>query len=324
MAEFAPPDVCGEHVARVAQIAATRDANAPGSPIDRKVVERALGTSTEIIRRAVIATEQLGFIRSDEGRGYIFTGDGKIRHAKKGQLSLFFAKQLLAYPPFLIFVAQLTQEFSPEDAASFTVAVLDMDSSTQVVLKVLRSWGIYSGLLELDENVLAATFEPIKLLDIGFLRRLNEAMQDNARVRTFVVQELGPDLVADMSMRGLRDLPICLADALVNHESDPRRIGDPVGSMIESYCASLFPSPVQSNSLPDLAVKLEQQGVILTAHRNLLYGLAAFRHPASHGPDKKTQKPWDVTSRGSLVGLLLALVTLRSIHLWKQVQRQEL
>jgi len=94
--------------------------------------------------------------------------------------------------------------------------------------------------------------------------------------------------------------------------------------MIEAYCATLLATPVESNSLPDLAKKLEDQGVILTPHRLLLNGVAGVRHPASHGVDKKTQKPWTVTSRGSLIGQLQALVALRSIFLWMQGGRQEI
>jgi hypothetical protein len=292
MAEFLLPDVSAEHIIGVARIAATRDANASGRSFDRKVVERALNTSTEIARRAIVAAEQLGFVQAHANGGYTFAGDGRIRNAKKSETPLFLRKQLLGHPPFLIFVTQLTQEFLPQEAASFTVAVLGIESPPHTALKVLR--------------------------------RLAAAMEDEAKVRTFVVQELGADLVADMSKRGLGDLPVHLADALVKHEADPRRIGDPVGSMIESYCATLFTTPVQSNSLPDIATKLEQSGVILTAHRNLLIGLAGFRHPASHGPDKKTQQPWQVTAKASLVGHLLALTALRSVHLWTHARRQEL
>jgi hypothetical protein len=324
MAEFLLPDVSAEHIIGVARIAATRDANASGRSFDRKVVERALNTSTEIARRAIVAAEQLGFVQAHANGGYTFAGDGRIRNAKKSETPLFLRKQLLGHPPFLIFVTQLTQEFLPQEAASFTVAVLGIESPPHTALKVLRSWGVFSGLLKLDGKVLTPTFEPVRLLELGFLRRLAAAMEDEAKVRTFVVQELGADLVADMSKRGLGDLPVHLADALVKHEADPRRIGDPVGSMIESYCATLFTTPVQSNSLPDIATKLEQSGVILTAHRNLLIGLAGFRHPASHGPDKKTQQPWQVTAKASLVGHLLALTALRSVHLWTHARRQEL
>ena len=324
MAEFVLPDVSAEHIAGVARIAATRDANSSGSFFDRQTVERALSTSTEITRRAMVGAQQLGFVGADGSGHYVFTGDANIRHAKKSELALFFQKQLLNYPPFLIFVTQLTQEFPADEAASFTVAVLAIDTPPHAALKTLRSWGIFSGLLQLHGKVLTPTFEPVKLLDLGFLRRLGDAMEHDAKVRTFVVQELGPDLVADMNRRGLGDLPVSLADALVRHESDPRRIGDPVVSKIETYCATLFPSPVQSNSLTDLATKLEQQGVILPAHKNLLIGLAGFRHPASHGPDQRTQQPWQITPKASLVGQLLALVVLRSIHLWAQAGRQEL
>lgn len=223
----------------------------------------------------------------------------------------------------ILFVTELTREYSPEEAASFTVGVLRIQCKPELALKVLRGWGIYSNLLALDGGRLHPTFERASPLDFGFLKRLSEAMENDAKVRTFVVDELGAELVADMNQRGVGDLPIALANGLIQHESDPRRIGDPVGSMVETYCAKLLKTPTETNSLPDLARKLEDQGVILTPHRLLLNGVAGLRHPASHGIDKKTNEKWDITSRGSLVGQLLALVTLRSMFVWTKAGRQE-
>lgn len=323
MADFSLPDVSAEHVLATARLAVTRNHSALGNTLDRQVVEKALSVSPEVARRAIAAAQQLGFIRADGPGRFSFCADDAIQYAKKSDLPLFYKKQLLTYPPFLIFVTQLSQEFEPFDAAAFTVAVLDMDTAPTTALKVLRNWGTLSGLLESRSGVLIPTFHPATLLDFGFIRRLNEAMESDARVRTFVIQELGADLVADMSKRGLGDFPVALADALLRHESEPRRVGDPVGSKVESYLATLFATPVQGNSLSDLATKLEQQGIILTSHRNLLLGLAGFRNPASHGPDKRTQKPWNVTPRGSLVGQVLAIVALRSIYLWIHAKKQE-
>jgi hypothetical protein len=321
--EFFVPDVTGENVMGVARVGATLDGRRPGGTFDRATVERSLQQSTEIARRSMLAAEQLGLIKKGDDGSYTFTGDADLRHAKRGDLSAFFGKHLLAFPPFLIFVTELSREYSPEDAAAFTVGVLGIQSKPELALKVLKGWGLYCDLLKVEGGVLTPTFQPMKLLDFGFIKRLADAMQSDAQVRTFVVNELGPELVADMSKRGVGDLPVAIADALVKHEKEPRRIGDPVGSMVEAYCSALMPTPVASNSLPDLARKLEDHGVILTPHRLLLNGVAGVRHPASHGVDMKTQKPWGVTSRGSLIGQLLALVALRSIFLWMQSQRQE-
>ena len=271
----------------------------------------------------MLCAEQLRFVARAEDASYKFAGDTDLRHAKRSDLAPFFGKHLLNYPPFLIFVTELSREYSPEDAAAFTVGVLNIQCKPELAFKVFKGWGLYCELLKMENGVLIPAFKPIKLLEFGFLRRLAEAMENDAQVRTFVVDELGPELVADMSNRGVSELPVALADALVKHESDPRRIGDPVGSMIEAYCSKLLNTPVESNSLPDLARKLEDQGVILTPHRYLLNGVAGIRHPASHGVDRKTQQKWTITSRGSLIGQLLALVTLRSMFLWMQGQRQE-
>ncbi len=87
---------------------------------------------------------------------------------------------------------------------------------------------------------------------------------------------------------------------------------------------ALMSTPIPTNSLTDVARKLEDQGLTLTPHRNLLYGVAGVRHPASHGPDKTTGLPWTVTPRGSLIGQLLALVALRSVYLWVSGRKQEI
>src|SRR3990172_6887134 len=107
------------------------------------------------------------------------------------------------------------------------------------------------------------------MLDIGFLQRLGEAMETNVRMRTFVAHELGLDLIADLSGKGLQDYPIAIADALLAHETDPRRVGDPVGSGLKSYCATFLPAGLKVNGLVDMARELEQRGTILTSHRNL-------------------------------------------------------
>lgn len=324
MMDFSLPDVTAENIMGVARVGATLDGRHTGGSFDRATLERSLQQSTDIARRSLLGAEQLGIVKRGDDGTYTFTGDPNLRHAKRGDLSAFFGKHLSGYPPFLIFVTELSREYSPQDAAAFTVGILRIQCRPTQALKVLRGWGLFCGLLKAEGDALAPAFEPVKLLDFGFIRRLSDAMESDAQVRTFVVEELGPELVADMNYRGVGELPVALADSLAKHEMEPRRVGDPVGSLIEAYCATLLENPVQTNSLPDLARKLEDQGVILAPHRLLLNGIAGVRHPASHGVDKQTQKPWTVTGRGSLIGQLQALVTLRSIFLYMRSKRQEL
>lgn len=334
MSDYVIADVSAEHVMGVAKFAAVRDMSSSTKRFTRKNIEDALSISTELSRRAISSAVQLQFIKPLAQNEFEFAGKPELRFAAKDQLPIFFREKLQDYPPFLVFLVFLSQGYNYPEAVGLARSIFDIETSKQIVSKAFRLWGTYAGLLERRDGQLSATFKPFDITDFGIVKRLEEALETDLKTKAFVMNELGADLVSDLYQKALPFT--AMLEALQKFESQPKDVLGPVGSLFESFMSSLQPtSPLSSQPAPTstrhplsyivpIADSLLNQKAILKTHKNLAYGIAGFRNAASHGPDPDTGLHWQISPHASLVGILLAIITMRSVHQYMSSRKQEL
>ncbi|GAF68113.1 unnamed protein product, partial [marine sediment metagenome] len=324
MSEYIVSDVKAEHVMGVAKFAAALDMSCSTKRFTRKDIEEALSISTELSRRATSVAVQLKFVNPLTQNEMQFMGKSELRYAARDQLPIFFRERLQDYPPFLVFLVFLSQGYNHVQAVSLARSIFNIQASKYLIGKTFRQWGIYAGLLELIDGQLSATFKPFDIMDFAIVKRLEAALETDLRTKAFVINELGTEVVSDLYQKGLPFM--ALPDGLQKFEYQPKDVLGPVGSLFESFISSIQPtSPLSSQTTPTstkhplsyivpIADSLLNQKAILKTHKNLAYGVAGFRNAASHGPDPDTGLHWQISPHASLVGILLTIITMRSIH----------
>lgn len=319
-------DVSGRTVMDIAKLIALSE-----RPLKRKDIEEGLDISGSYASNGVAVGEQLGLIEKADDGSLRFSGRREIKRAERQQLAVFFREALQGYPPFLLLMAYLNQGYEVGESSRVVKVVFEIGAKAGTVKKALVGWGKYAGLLVEEEERLRPVMEPIKMLDLGQLRRLVKALDTDLGVKSFVMDELGVDLVGELFDKGLSIVDI--SDAIVDHQRKPDDVCTPVGKLFESYLSSLQPSsplstgnpgpnPVPLSNIGGIADSLLSQKIILRTHKNLSYGVAGFRNASSHGTDPDTGKPWSIASDSALIGILLAMTALRSIHRYRLADEQ--
>jgi len=319
-------DVSGRTVMDVAKLIALSE-----RPLKRKDIEEGLGISGTYASNGVAVGEQLGLIEKAYDATLRFAGRKEIKRAERQQLSVFFREALQTYPPFLLLMGYLSQGYDVGESSRVVKVVFEIGAKAETVKKALVGWGKYAGLLIEKAGRLRPVVEPLKMLDLGQLRRLVKALDTDLGVKNFVMEELGVDLVGELFDKGLSIVEI--SDAIIDHQRKPDDVCTPVGKLFESYLSSLQPSsplstgnpgpnPVPLSNIVGIADSLLSQKIILRTHKNLSYGVAGFRNASSHGTDPDTGKPWSITSDSALIGILLAIATLRSTHRYRVADEQ--
>jgi hypothetical protein len=277
---------------------------------DAEITRSFDGTSEALIRRALGLLETLGFARRS-GAVWEYVGPPSVRSAQRHHLAAFFGRELITYPPFVTFATLLSQGYEPNEAGRITRGVYALGASTDIVRKALSSWGRYAELL--DEDGVNPIVVPLNPAELSVIHKLVEATKDRLRANMFVAAELGPQLTAALVAAG--GSPDDIAHGIVEHVRQPTEaIGGPAKALEQFLSAQQqLPNAPHSN-LGSLADSLLAQGVILKTHKNLCYGVAAYRNASSHGPDPDTGQPWSVSPDAALVGTLIALQALRSLY----------
>jgi hypothetical protein len=103
------------------------------------------------VNRALKAAVQLRLVEDKNG---VFVCSQRwrdeIKKASKDELKLPFRQALQDYPPFLVYADLLGKGYSSEDAAKAVRGLFSISSSSSIVEKSLRLWGLYSGTIKQD------------------------------------------------------------------------------------------------------------------------------------------------------------------------------
>jgi hypothetical protein len=296
------PDISPEHVLAVAKLAADREAAGVGEPLPASELV-AFFPSREIARRAVIAAEQLRFVNVREG-AVIFVAEEDLRFANKKDLNVFFRKHVQENLPFIFFLGYLSQGYTLEEAVKAVKVVFAIPTGMQLLTKIFRNWSSFAGLIAQKDGRWIPNIRTIRVLEMGYISRLANALKTELGAKLFVFNELGGVLVGELEAKGLDFTD--LSKALENFQSQPDDVCTPVGKLLEAYLSSLHPSsPLGSGSptptpgnlpyyLSTLSRALREAGIILEVHENLVRGVSGFRNASSHGIDKTTGLPWNV------------------------------
>jgi hypothetical protein len=304
---------------QVAVNAATRQ-HATGMPTTLGDVEQATGLGRVQAQGTLAMATQLRFVTDDGAGNYTYTGSSDLRNSLRDGLPQFFRAAAQQFHPFLFYVGFLARGYDELESARQSSSIFGLGLEPRRINIVFKRWCRYTGIMDADGNL---DFRPQEILTLGFLNRLNDALQAELSTQTFVLNEMGA-VAADFYTNGL-DLN-AIAKALIEHQRNPKDALREVGSLLESYLAQESTALGGPGALlVPLADFLSGAGTrrIIRTHKNLTYGVAGFRNAADHGADPDTGRPWTLTPEAALVGSLLVLLTMKSIARYLRDGTQE-
>jgi hypothetical protein len=318
--DFKLIDVAPDTIMASAFNCVNRDASGFGETSIHNI-ERATGLSKQMAVAALNMAAQLRLVQETTSGCFKYTGDSSLRLSTKAGFSQFFRAAAQQFPPYLLFLSFCARGFTEAEAASHTASIFGFGLATPRIVSLFGRWSRYAGIMDASGHL---EFTPKELLQIGFLRRLAAALNDELSTKTFVINELGTGIAGELYKRGL-DLD-AIARALVAHSQDPKKAMQDAGNVLEEYLAQSSESLHGPKS--DLGKLLDWlQGnskTILRTHRNTGFGAAGIRNAADHGSDPDTGKPWNLSGEAALVGTLLVMLTIKSIERFVQTGSQEL
>lgn len=283
------------------------------------------------ITRAIQGALQLRLIEEDEQLqircSQRFRED--IRKATKEQLNLPFRQALQDYPPFVVYADLLSKGYESSDASAAVHGIFSTKTSPSIIDQSFRSWGVYSGIIEQDEEtkMLRLTIDTEKLM-ADYVKNLLETLASDFKAKIFMVDRLTTEVYAYLTTKNLSIQE--LVDALRGYESNPSESVNEGSKILESYLHKLAEDSginvTTCKGITELADALRQPNppLILKNQRNVCQGLASIRNISSHGVDLETGKPWKVNEDAALASILLTPIIMRSIHNFINKRTQEL
>lgn len=274
------------------------------------------GFSLSTARRAVPTLESLGLIERTPTGMYTVTAPGVRRGMTDEQMRLILRSALLGYRPFEAISEGLALGESEGDALRKALLLLGLQPTDMPKLQALVRLGEDLEILDRSNGqvVLVAEFAPTDGT-VGLSYSATD-LESNARARLFIAKTLGRDAndYLDAIDRGL------LADALVMHETDPRKSIENTGQALEDFLrhvaddAGYGVEGKKASGAGQLANVLYSKGAIHNHHQKLVDAVATVRNATAHRKDKKTLSPWELTPFGALSAHAMALTAIRSIH----------
>ncbi len=252
-----------------------------------------------------------------------------IRKASRDQLKLPFRESLQDYPPFIIYADLLSKGYTSEEAAMAVHGILSVTSGAKIIEASLRLWGIYSGVVEQDQQTkqLRLTIETENLM-ADYVKNLLDSLASDFKAKIFVVDRLTDELYAYLTNGGISIND--LVDALRNYEKDPAESINKASKILEPYLHKIATdhgiNVSTCNGLVELADALRRNNppLILKNQRNLCQGLGGIRNISAHGMDPETGKQWKVHEDAALAAILLVPIFMRSIYILTNTAHQEL
>ena len=189
------------------------------------------GFSRSTAQKAVPTLETLGILKRDSGGRYKVVVEGVVRGLSDEAKQQIIRRALLGFRPFEVLIEGIALGESREDAIRKTLLLLDLHESDASKLDLLLRWASDLGIIEgtNGEPRLIAELSVEQTDELGALAP--EDVESEAKARLFGARRLGRSATnyLDEVDRGL------LADALLTHESDPRKSIDASGQVIEDF-----------------------------------------------------------------------------------------
>ena len=118
-----------------------------------------------------------------------------------------------------------------------------------------------------------------------------------------------------------------LAKGLMDYELNPKQSLERASQFFESYLHKLgldIGVNLQGKTgINSLINELATTKKILPNQKHIGNGMGGCRNISAHGVDADTQKEWTVTPQGSLAGIIMIPVAIRSFYLYTKKNNQE-
>jgi hypothetical protein len=306
------------HEVPIRTLGAFMEAAAVHSTDDLERLGNYAGFARSTARKAVPTLETLGILKRDNGGPYTVTVEGITRGLSDEAKEPIIRRALLGFRPFEVLIEGIALGESRDDATRKTLLLLDLPESDASKLDLLLRWASDLGIIEAanGEPRLVAELSVERTDELGALTP--EDVESEAKARLFNARRLGRNATnyLDEVDRGL------LADALLTHESDPRKSIDASGQAIEDFLRhvaderELETEAKKKSGAGQLANLLYTKGVIHNHHQKMVDAAATIRNATAHRKDRKTLAPWELTAFGAFTALSMTLTAIRSIHMY--------
>ena len=274
------------------------------------------GFSPKTASRALPSLETLGVVERNSAGVYRIKAEGVTRGMSPDAAALILRRALLGFRPFEMLTEGLVLGESAPTAARKAALLLDVDDRHAERFDVLLGWGADLGILTNGDGgyKLAAELQSSAIEEVGGISA--EDVESEAKARLYNARRLGRDAhnYLDEVDRQL------LADALLEHESTPRKSVEDSGQALEDILRELAEDnglaaeAKKANGAGQLASLLHTKGLIHSHHQKLVDAVSTPRNATAHKKDKKTLTPWEVTPFGAFSTHSMALTVIRSIY----------
>lgn len=291
---------------------------------DLQELARYAGFSESTARRAVPTLETLGIVVRRPDGCYSVGVDGVARGMSDQDKNAVLRRALLGLRPFEALIEGISLGEPERDAIRKALLLLELHEGDAAKLATLLRFGEDLGIIEYrnGQAALVPDFEPSTGDD--FVPVSAQGIESEAKARLFNARRLGrgANNYLDEIDRGL------LADALLKHESDPRKSVDAAGQALEDFLRhvaddrGLSGDAKKASGAGQLANLLHAKGVIHSHQQKLVDAVATIRNATAHRKDKRTLTPWELTSFGAFSAFSMTLTAIRSIHAYTPGGRQ--
>jgi len=252
----------------------------------------------------------------------------EIKKAGRDELQLPFRRALQDYPPFLVYADLLSKGYDSDEAAKATKGLFSIESSSTIIERSLRLWGIYSGTVKQDPQTgkLTLTIDTNRLTT-KYVEDLLISLASDFRSKIFVIDRLTNELFKYLTEKDISTQE--LVDALREYENKPAESVFNASKLFERYLFKLGEDhnvPVsRCQGIIQLieALRSNIPPLLLGNQRNVCHGAGGIRNISDHGVDRETGKPWKINPDAALVSVLMIPIIMRSVHLYNTKGAQE-
>ena len=275
-----------------------------------------LDASIKYATDVTIAAVNLGILVVKEGKYLLNLTATDLAKAAKNQRSLLFRKFLINFDPFVIFASLLLKGNNVEDSARRVKVIFSVPESLTIVLKTLRSWGLFSGVISqgpTGEQVTGIKSE--EELNEQYLQEFIRALKDEWHAKLFIAGK-----VRDGAYVFLNEVDKTnLVNSLKKYRDYPDDSMKDIGNVLENFLRKIgsekqLTGLVDQKGIGQLANFLRTKNVILEEHKKMCNYVNIFRIAADHGSHPEILRPWKIEKDSALEAFLSNLTTIRSIY----------
>lgn len=289
--------------------------------LDVQATAKYLGKTTVYAKRALNASNQLGFTELKDAKYILVKDAADASRASKEQRPVIFRKFLQRFDPFILFIVLVGRGNSIEDAARKVKVIYDLDAGIKIITSTLIGWGEYAQVIKREKGTVILQIETEKL-SAEYIRELLEAMEHDVKARMYIAGKLGDDVFGYMHQDELD----FLVKAIREHQGDPRGSIDDAGRAFEDFLRRIATDKTvtvtQCKGIQELADALRGDRKIDTKHLEICKAINSLRIAAAHSKDRNSGEKWILKEDAAIECILITLTTIRSIYnyIFKQVQ----